>query len=208
MDRVILHCDCNAFFASVETVFHPEYDEVPMAVCGDPEMRHGIIVAKNEKAKKYGIVTAETIYSAKRKCPHLLLVLARGGLYGEFSRRVNAIYQQYTDRVEPFGLDESWLDVGPCVGLFGDGVSIANALRERVKKEVGISISVGVSFNKVFAKLGSDYKKPDATTFISRENFKDVVWPLPAGELLFVGKRMQEGLTQDNQPIIKVLFLI
>ena len=194
MERTILHCDCNGFFASVECVHRPELKEVPMAVCGDPENRHGIILAKNELAKQYGVTTAETIWQAKRKCPQLVLVAPHHDEYAHYSRLVNEIYQQYTDRVEPFGIDESWLDVTGCEELFGDGVTIAETLRRRVREEIGLTISVGVSFNKIFAKLGSDYKKPDATTVITRENFRQIVWPLPVGSLLYVGRAAQESL--------------
>ena len=188
MDRIILHCDLNSFYASVELLSHPELRGVPMAVSGDPASRHGIILAKNEPAKRFGVQTAETIWQAKRKCPDLVLLPPHHALYREFSQRVNALYDQYTDLVEPFGIDESWLDVTHTLHLFGgDARALADALRARVKRELGLTLSVGVSFNKVFAKLGSDYKKPDATTVISRENWRDLVWPLPVGDLLYVG---------------------
>ena len=186
-DRTILHCDCNSFYASVECVHRPELREVPMAVCGNPESRHGIILAKNELAKRYGVQTAETVGQAKRKCPDLIFVAPHREEYERFSQRINAIYQQYTDRVEPFSIDESWLDLTGCEHLFGDGKTVADELRRRVREEVGVTISVGVSFNKVFAKLGSDYKKPDATTVISRENFREKIWPLPVNEMMYVG---------------------
>ncbi len=192
MERTILHCDCNSFYASVECVFHPELKEVPMAVCGDEKARHGIILAKNLLAQKCGVKTAETIWQAKKKCPELVLVKPRHDAYLEFSKRVNAIYERYTDMVEPFGIDESWLDVTGSKLLFGDGEKIANEIRNAVKEEIGITVSVGVSFNKVFAKLGSDYKKPDATTVITKENFKDIVWPLPVNNLLYVGKSSEK----------------
>ena len=194
MSRVILHCDCNSFFASVETVLNPAYRDVPMAVCGSVEARHGIVLAKNEQAKKYGIQTAETVYSAKRKCPGLVIAEPHRDEYLKFSRRVNEIYARYTDQIEPFGIDESWLDVTASRRFFGTGEEIANKIREDVKREIGITVSVGVSFNKVFAKLGSDYKKPDAVTVISEENFKDIVYPLPVSDLLFVGKKTAESL--------------
>ena len=187
-DRVILHADCNSYFASVESIDHPEYKMVPMAVCGDPELRHGIILAKNELAKAYHIETAETIYSAKKKCPDLLLVPAHHEKYTAVCERINAIYESYTDLVERFSIDESFLDVTGSRHLFGSGRVIADELRRCVREEIGVTISVGVSFNKCFAKMGSDYKKPDATTVISRENYKELLWPLPIGELLFVGK--------------------
>lgn len=194
MERVILHCDCNSFFASVETALNPSYAGVPMAVCGDEEARHGIVLAKNELAKQYGIVTAETVYSAKRKCPTLVIAPPHYDAYVRYSRMVNSIYARYTDTIEPFGIDESWLDVTASRTLFGDGRAIAERIRADVKRECGITVSIGVSFNKVFAKLGSDYKKPDAITEISRENFRQIVYPLPVGSLLFVGKRTEADL--------------
>lgn len=165
-----------------------------MAVGGSRETRHGIILAKNEKAKAFGIVTAETIGSALSKCPELVIVPPRHRLYEDYSRRINAIYGEYTDLVEKFGIDESWLDVTGSVGLFGDGVTIAGILRSRIREEIGVTISVGVSFNKVFAKLGSDMKKPDATTVLLRENYKEKIYPLPADSLLYVGKNTYEAL--------------
>ena len=194
MERTILHCDCNGFYASVECVLHPELRSVPMAVCGDPESRRGIILAKNELAKGYGIKTAETIWQAKRKCPQLVLVPAHHDQYALFSKRINGIYQRYTDLVEPFSIDESWLDVTGSRELFGGGKKIADELRKAVREETGVTISVGVSFNKVFAKLGSDYKKPDAVTLISPDNFRALVWPLPVTDLLYVGRAAADTL--------------
>lgn len=197
MERVIFHCDLNSFYASVELLDHPELRHLPVAVCGDPESRHGIILAKNEPAKRFQVQTAETIWQAKRKCPDLVLLPAHHRVYREFSRRINRMYQDYTDLVEPFGIDESWLDVTGSLHLFGgDARQLADDIRARLRQEVGLTISVGVSFNKVFAKLGSDYKKPDATTVISRENWRDIVWPLPVGDLLFVGRAAQRTLGQ------------
>ena len=194
-ERTILHCDLNCFFASVELLSHPELENVPTAVCGDPKERHGIILAKNEPAKKMGVQTAETIWQAKKKCPGLVLLPPHHSLYREYSKKVNAIYGQYTDLVEPFGIDESWLDVTGSMHLFGgDGKTVADMIRRRIKEELGLTVSVGVSFNKVFAKLGSDYKKPDATTVISPENWREIVWPLPVGDLLYVGHSTQTVL--------------
>ncbi len=187
MERTILHCDCNSYFASVESVGRPELKSVPMAVCGDPESRHGIILAKNELAKKCGVQTAETIRQALVKCPSLVLVAPHHHKYGEFCRRINAIYAEYTDLVEAFSIDESWLDVTNCPDS-PDGPELADVLRRRVRDEIGITISVGVSFNKTFAKMGSDYKKPDATTVITRDNFRDIIWPLPVSDMLFIGR--------------------
>ncbi len=196
MDRTILHCDCNSFFASVECVSRPELKNVPMAVCGDPASRHGIILAKNEPAKKLGIRTAETIWQAKRKCPELVLVDTHFSEYKKFSQQINEIYRRYTDLVEPFSIDESWLDVTGSRALFGDGKAIADELRAVIRRETGLTVSVGVSFNKIFAKLGSDYKKPDATTVISRQNFREILFPLPADSMLFCGRHMAQALSK------------
>ncbi|MDR1766674.1 MAG: DNA polymerase IV [Lachnospiraceae bacterium] len=190
-DRIIFHCDCNSFYASVEETFHPEYKSVPMAIAGDRASRRGIILAKNELAKTFHIQTAETVWSAQKKCPQLLLCPPRHHTYGEFSQRINRIYEEYTDRVERFGIDESFLDVTGSLHLFGvDGVGLAHQIRRRVSREIGVTISVGVSWNKIFAKLGSDYKKPDAVTAITRENYRDIAWPLPASDLFFVGEQI------------------
>ena len=197
MDRVIYHCDCNSFYCSVELLSHPELRRVPTAVCGDPKSRHGIILAKNEPAKKFGVRTAETIWQARQKCPDLVLLPAHRGLYMEYSKKVNDIYDRFTDLIEPFGIDESWLDVTGTLHLFGgDAKALADRIRNTVREELGLTISVGVSFNKIFAKLGSDYKKPDATTVISRENFRRLVWPLPVTDLLYVGRAAAKVLGQ------------
>ncbi len=196
-DRIILHCDCNSFYASCETVLRPELASVPMAVAGNPESRHGIILAKNEHAKKYGIQTAETIWQAKKKCPELVLVPPHHELYEEYYRRNNKIYLEYTDLVEPFSVDESFLDVTHSLHLFQmTPEELADTLRRRIRAENGITISVGVSFCKVFAKLGSDYKKPDATTVIMREDIPRIVYPLPVSDLLSVGKKSKDTLAQ------------
>ena len=169
----------------------------PVAVCGDPESRHGIILAKNEAAKRFGVKTAETIWQARQKCPELVLLPPHREQYRQYSRRMNEIYGQYTDLVEPFGIDESWLDITGSMHLFGnDAAAIADAIRARAARELGLTLSVGVSFNKVFAKLGSDYRKPDATTVISPENWREMVWPLPVGSLLYAGPAAQRALGQ------------
>ena len=195
--RVIFHCDCNSFYASVELLRYPELRGVPVAVCGSPDDRHGIILAKNEPAKRYGVQTAETVWSALRKCPGLKLLPPHHGQYREMSRAVNAIYARYTDRIEPFGIDESWLDMTQTWRLFGSSpAGVADAVRRAVKAETGLTISVGVSFNKVFAKLGSDMKKPDATTVITRADVPAKVWPLPVTDLLFVGRAADKVLQE------------
>ncbi len=187
--REILHCDLNSFFASVECLKKPELKKVPMAVAGDPKLRHGIILAKNEIAKKYGIYTPETVYSALKKCPNLVLVKGNYSDYKKYSKLVNNIYLKYTDRVEPFGIDESFLDVTSSLKLFNStAYNLANKIREEVKNAIGLTISVGVSFNKSLAKLGSDLKKPDAVTNIPYNNFKKIIYPLPVNMLLYVGK--------------------
>lgn len=196
MDRVILHCDINSFFASVELLDHPELQDVPVAVSGDPQLRHGIILAKNQVAKSYGIVTAETVWQAKRKCPDLVLLPPHHDKYRDFSQRLNRIYQEYTDMVEPFSIDESWLDVTASQSLFGSGREIADKIRSRVREELGITLSAGVSYNKIFAKMGSEYKKPDATTEITRDNYQSLLWPMPIQEMFFVGYATSQRLEE------------
>ena len=195
-DRVILHCDMNGFYAAVELLQRPDLKDRPMAVSGDPDSRHGIILAKNQLAKEYGVVTAETIWQAKKKCPQLVLVRPHMEKYRHYCGLINEIYQRFTDMVEPFSIDESWLDVTASQKLFGSGRQIADTIRRTVREELGMTLSAGVSFNKTFAKMGSEYKKPDATTEITRENFRELLWPLPAGELFGVGKATSEKLRQ------------
>ncbi|MCQ2482000.1 MAG: DNA polymerase IV [Clostridia bacterium] len=197
MDRCILHVDQNCYFASVEMIDHPEYRNVPMAVVGDASQRHGIILAKNQLASKAGVKTAEAIWQAERKCPNLVTVLANHDKYIMYSNMLRDMYEEYTDKVEPFGLDECWLDITD--SLMGrTSEEIAEEIRWRVKQEFNLTCSIGVSFNKIFAKLGSDYKKPDAVTVIRRDNFKDIVWPLPVDDLLFVGRNTGERLRKVN----------
>lgn len=188
MQTVILHSDLNNFYASVECLYRPELRDKPMAVAGDPEKRHGIILAKNDPAKNFGVKTGEALWQARGKCPGLIVVPPNFPLYLKFSQLVRSIYSTYTNQVESFGLDEAWLDVSGSTRFGGDGVRIADDIRKRVKSELGITASVGVSFNKVFAKLGSDMQKPDATTPITREDYQKQVWPLPVSELLYVGR--------------------
>ena len=186
--RVILHSDCNAFFASCEELLNPSLREVPMAVAGDPEKKHGIILAKNEKAKKYGIVTAETVYSAFRKCPSLVTVSPHHEQYMRISKKINEIYLDYTDLVEPFSIDESYLDVTGSLALFSmTPEELADTIRLRIQQEIGVTVSIGVSFCKVFAKMGSDYKKPNATTCITPENIDTILYSQPVENFLFVG---------------------
>ncbi|HEY5583238.1 MAG TPA: DNA polymerase IV [Ruminiclostridium sp.] len=196
MERVILHSDLNNFYASVECLYNPELRDKPVVVGGSVEHRHGIILAKNNIAKSFGIKTGEAIWQAKQRCPNLIVVPPNYERYIRFSKLAREIYRDYTDKVEAFGIDENWLDVTNSVRLFGDGEQIANEIRERVKSETGLTVSVGVSWNKVFAKLGSDMKKPDAVTVISQDNYKRNVWSLPAKELLYVGPSTWRKLTK------------
>ncbi len=205
MERVILHCDLNNFYASVECRKHPELADKPVAVTGNPKNRSGIVLAKNMLAKKYGVSTGEVIWQAKQKCPDLVCVAPHHDEYAIISKQVRDIYLRYTNFVEPFGLDECWLDVSTSTKLFGSGKEIADKIREDVKREIGLTISVGVSFCKMFAKLGSDLKKPDATTVISKENYKSIVYPLPVESLMYVGKSRLNQLHRLNIKTVKDL---
>ena len=196
--RVILHVDLNNFYASVEMKLNPSLNGKFIGVCGSVENRHGIILAKSENAKKMGVKTGMTILEAKRLCPELTLVEAKHSHYLAYSKIVKNLYREYTDKIESFGIDECWLDVTDSVSLLGSGKRIADEIRTRVKNEIGLTVSVGVSFNKVFAKLGSDLKKPDGTTVIDHDNYKEVVWKLPISDLLFVGKKTAEKLKKIN----------
>ncbi|MDD4163797.1 MAG: DNA polymerase IV [Eubacteriales bacterium] len=196
MERVILHSDMNNFYASVECLYDPSLRDKPVAVGGDPESRHGIVLAKNYIAKNYGVKTGEVLWQARQKCPDIIFVPPHFERYLHFSKLASKIYSDYTDLIEPFGLDESWLDVTGSQKLFGSGKKIADMIRERIKSELGITVSIGVSYNKIFAKLGSDMKKPDATTEIYPDNFRDKIWNLPASDLLFVGPATQKKLKQ------------
>lgn len=197
-ERVILYSDLNNFFASVETALHPEYTGKPLIVCGDPEKRLGVVFAKNEEAKSYGIRTAETVYSALKKCPQVLRVPTHFSDYNRYSKAVREIYARYTDVIEPLSIDECAMDVTDSVRLFGGGEKIAEEIRAAVKNELGVTVSIGVSFNKIYAKLASELKKPDAVTVISRENYKAKVFPLPVSYLLYVGKSTEEALLKHG----------
>ena len=186
--RTVLHCDLNNFFASVEIRDNPELKKYPVAVCGSVEERSGIVLAKNMLAKSYGVATAEPIWQAKQKCPDLVTVSPHFDRYIHFSKLAREIFCNYSDNVESFGIDEAWIDVTHCSRLFGTGKEIANKIRNDIKNNLGLTISVGVSFNKVFAKLGSDMKKPDAVTEITAQNFKNKIFDLPASDMIFVGK--------------------
>lgn len=194
MERVILHSDMNSCYASIEAKLNPKLKGLPIAVAGNVENRHGIILAKSQEAKVFGIKTGEPIWQAKNKCPNLVIVPPQYDQYLIHSRMARKIYYDYTNQVEPFGLDECFLDVTGCIHLFGSGEKIALDIKERIKKELGITVSIGVSFNKIFAKLGSDYKKPDAITVIKKEDFKDIVWPLPVEAMIGVGSATKRKL--------------
>lgn len=194
MDRVILHSDLNNFYASVESKYNPVLRKKPLAVCGDPDLRHGIVLAKNYLAKAYGIKTGDVIWEAQQKCPELEIVTANFSEYLKYSKLVHQIYELYTDRIQSFGIDECWLDVTYSKNLFGSGISIAQTIRKRIKDELGLTVSIGVSWNKIYAKLGSDMKKPDAITEINRDNYKKLIFGLPAKELLYVGRATESKL--------------
>ena len=193
--RTILHSDLNNFYASVELLKHPECKDVPVVVCGSVEDRHGIVLAKNQLAKSFGVKTGEVLWQAKKKCKdNLITFTADFPSYQKVSREVRKIYECFTDRIESFGIDECWLDVTKSVKIFGPGEQIAEKIRQAVKEEIGVTVSVGVSYNKVFAKLGSDMKKPDAVTVITADNYRQTVWKLPAEDLLYVGKSTKTKL--------------
>ena len=194
MSRNILHIDCNAFYASVEQQRHPELRDKPVAVCGSQEERHGIVLTASYPAKRHGVKTGMAVWQAKQHCPDLIILPPDMSEYMRISRLARNIYERYTDQVEPFGLDEAWLDITGSVGLFGEPMAIAQEISDRVKYELGITVSIGVSDNKVTAKLGSDYKKPDAITRIERDNYADIVYPLPVEELLYVGPATSKKL--------------
>lgn len=193
--RVILHSDMNAFYASVEQADRPELRGRPLVVGGHEELRHGIVLAKSAEAKAAGVKTGEALWEARAKCPGLVVVTPRYGLYQEYSRLARRIYYQYTDLVEPFGLDEAWLDLTGSLRLASAGaLETAAEISERIKAELGCTVSIGISWNKIFAKFGSDYRKPDAVTAITPENYRDLVWSAPAGELLYVGRATRQKL--------------
>lgn len=194
-DRDVLHSDINCCYAQIECQARPELRGKPVVVGGDEEARHGIVLAKNLIAKRAGVKTAMALWEARKACPGLVVVPPDYRLYMDVSRRAREIYYDYTDRVEPFGPDEAWLDVTGtrrCLGL--SPAEIAREVSERMVAELGISVSVGVSWNKIFAKFGSDYKKPDAVTVITRENSREVVWQAPVRDLLYVGPATERKL--------------
>ena len=192
-DRAILHSDMNSFYASVEMMLDPKLRGKAVAVCGSTENRHGIVLAKSELAKRAGVKTGMVNWEAKQRCKDLILVPPQYDQYLKYSKLAHEIYYRYTDLVEPFGMDECWLDVTGCE-IYGKPLEIAEEIRQSVKEELGLTVSIGVSFNKIFAKLGSDLKKPDAITVITKQNFKENIWPLAASELLYVGSATTKKL--------------
>ena len=194
MARHILHVDQNCFYAAVEMQRHPELRDSPLAVCGSQEERHGIVLTANYIAKPFGIRTGMAIWQARQRCPDLVILPPDMDEYIRFSRMAREIYEDYTDQIEPFGLDESWLDVTGSVSLFGDSMAIAREISDRIKFELGITASIGVANNKITAKLGSDYKKPDAITRIEADNYKELAYPLPVEDLLYVGSATSRKL--------------
>ena len=195
-NHAILHSDLNCFYASVETMLDPSLRGKAVAVCGCTEDRHGIVLAKSELAKKAGVKTGMVNWEAKQCCRDLIIVPPQYDQYLKYSKLTQAIYQRYTDMVEPFGMDECWLDVTGSRCVCGDARTIAENIRCSVKEELGLTVSIGVSFNKVFAKLGSDLKKPDAITEISPESYKEKVWPLPCSDMIYCGPATTKKLAQ------------
>ena len=196
MDRSILHIDANCFYASVEMLHHPELEGKPLAVGGDPEARHGIVLTANYIAKRKGVKTGMALWQARQVCPDVIFVPPRMELYLRFSRMLLDIYSEYTDKIQSYGCDEAWIQIDESRKIKGDAWQIAEEIRERVKGELGITVSIGISWNKIFAKLGSDYKKPDAVTEISRDNYKMIAWNLPASDLLYVGRKTAPKLAK------------
>ena len=196
--RIILHCDVNNFFASVECALNPSIKDLPVAVTGEKTKRNGIVLAKNNIAKNFGVKTGDIIFEAKRKCPDLVCVRPHHDIYEKYSKKIRAIYEEYTDKVEPFGIDECWLDITDTVKFFGSPLDVANTLRQRIKTEIGVTISVGISFSKIFAKLGSDLKKPDAVTQIPYDKFKEITYRLPLSSVIGIGRKMEAKLNKLN----------
>ncbi len=193
-ERVILHSDMNCFYASVEMLHHPEFAGMPLAVGGDPEARHGIVLTANYIAKRKRCKDRNGIMAGETDLSEIIFVPPRMDLYLRFSQMAREIYSEYTDKIEPYGIDEAWLDVSDSRNLKGSGMTIAREISHRIKHELGVTVSIGISWNKIYAKLGSDYKKPDAITEFNRENYKDRIWQLPASDLLYVGRKTNKKL--------------
>lgn len=198
MTRTILHSDMNNCYASIERKLNPSLVGKRLVVCGSVEDRHSIVLAKSYEAKAFGVKTGDSLFEAKMKCPGLVAVKPHYDEYFKFSKLAHKIYYSYTNQVEPFGLDECWLDVTGSEKLFGSGEAIAHEIKERIKKELGITVSIGVSYNKIFAKLGSDLKKPDAVTVIKKDDFKEIVWPLSTDAIIGIGSKTKKKLMYMN----------
>jgi DNA polymerase-4 len=194
MERIILHCDLNKFYASVEHLYHPELRGRPIAVGGDPEARHGIVLTADALAKARGVKTGMALWQAKQVCPEITFVPPHMELYQQMSKKARGIYRRYSDRIEPFGIDEVWLELTGCCDDLAQGYALGDKIRRQIKEELGLTISVGVSWNKVLAKYASDYRKPDAVTLITKENLKEIFWPAPVEDLLYVGRATQAKL--------------
>ena len=197
-DMVILHSDLNNFYASVECLSRPELKDKPVVVCGNKSDRHGIVLAKNQIAKEMGVKTGDVLWEAKQKCGDLVEIPANFKLYLEYSKKIRKIYEKYTDKIEAFGIDECWLDCTHSTKLFGSGLEIAHKIADEIMEKTGLTVSIGISYNKVFAKLGSDYKKPSGITEITCDNFKDIAWNLPVEDLLYVGRATKKKLNKFN----------
>lgn len=193
-DRTILHIDINHCYAQIEEMKYPALRQIPMAVGGHEEARHGIILAKNDLAKKAGVLTGESLREAYDACPQLLIIPPAYDDYIYYTERVKDICRQYSDAIEPFGLDESWLDCTHCRNLYSDPLEVAGRIQQRILNEIGLTVSIGISYNKVFAKFGSDLVKPSGLTLITRDNYRQIVWPHPAEDLLFVGPATKRKL--------------
>lgn len=193
-EKTILHIDIDNFYASVAILLNSELHDKAVIVCGDAERRHGIVLAKSQKAKIAGIKTGDTIYTSQQKVKDLIIVPPDFQKYTEYSRKVFQIFTQYTPEVESFGLDECWLDVSGCTKLYGDGLQIAQKIKEQIREETGLTVSIGISFSKIFAKIGSDMKKPDGITIITKDNYKKDIWELKASDMLMVGRHTAEKL--------------
>ncbi len=194
MERIIIHSDMNSCYASIECSLNPELKGKPVAVGGSVEDRHGIILAKTAEAKKFGVTTGEAIWQAQQKCPDLIIVPPHFDIYAKYSALARDIYRRYTDKIEPMGLDEAWCDITGSILLFGSVENITNGIREAFKNELGITVSIGVSYNKIFAKLGSDLAGIDEVVAITKENYRDIVWPLSVGSIMGVGRNTAKKL--------------
>ena len=194
MERIIIHSDMNSCYASIECSLNPELKGKPVAVGGSVEDRHGIILAKTAEAKRYGVATSEAIWQAKRKCPDLIVVPPHFDIYSQYSDLARDIYRRFTDKIEPMGLDEAWCDITGSLLLFGSVENITSQIREAFKSELGITVSIGVSYNKIFAKLGSDLAGIDEVVAITKDDYKDIVWPLHVSSIMGVGKNTAKKL--------------